>query len=194
MQSQFPQVLAELETQHTRLAELQALFSAASEEEFEDSDDTGVLPADQVKALKGELKETKGMAKLAKRDSSLGDAQALTENAERLEAQLARHKTLEEEARTLKALVKTTERKKTELVEQARLKISDNEARQTIVERLGRVLLESYQQYLRADLRACVAGIENLWGKYAVTAKQIEAERDEAADTLQRFMVELGYE
>lgn len=45
LQSQFPQVLAELETQHARLAELQALFAAASEEDFEDSDDTGVLPA-----------------------------------------------------------------------------------------------------------------------------------------------------
>ena len=194
LQSQFPQVLAELETQNARLAELQALFAAASEEEFEDSEDTGVLPADQVKALKAELKEAKGLAKLAKRDASLGNAQALTHTADRLEAQLARHKTLEEEARTLKALVKTTERKKTELVEQARLKISGDEARHTIIDRLGRVLLESYQQYLRADLRACVAGVENLWGKYAVTAKQIEAERDEAAQTLQRFLVELGYE
>ena len=194
LQSQFPQVLAELETQNARLAELQALFAAASEEEFEDSEDTGVLPADQVKALKAELKEAKGLAKLAKRDASLGNAQALTHTADRLEAQLARHKTLEEEARTLKALVKTTERKKTELVEQARLKISGDEARHTIIDRLGRVLLESYQQYLQADLRACVAGVENLWGKYAVTAKQIEAERDEAAQTLQRFLVELGYE
>ncbi|HEX5360905.1 MAG TPA: class I SAM-dependent DNA methyltransferase, partial [Fluviicoccus sp.] len=40
--SQFPQVLAELEQQHARLAELQALFAAAGEEDFEDSEDTGV--------------------------------------------------------------------------------------------------------------------------------------------------------
>jgi type I restriction enzyme M protein len=39
-----------------------------------------------------------------------------------------------------------------------------------------------------------VAAVENLWGKYAVTAKQIEAERDEAAKALQDFLVELGYE
>jgi type I restriction enzyme M protein len=57
LQSQFPEVLAELETQHARLAELQALFAAASEEDFEDTDDTGVLPADEVKTLKDELKE-----------------------------------------------------------------------------------------------------------------------------------------
>jgi type I restriction enzyme M protein len=36
--------------------------------------------------------------------------------------------------------------------------------------------------------------IENLWSKYAVTAKVIEADRDEATEQLQAFLVELGYE
>lgn len=194
LQSQFPQVLTELEAQHSRLAELQALFAAASEEDFEDTDDTGVLPADQVKALKTGLKEAKGMVKLAKRDPALGDWHAFQAEAERLEAQLTRHKVLEDEAKTLKVLIKSTEAKKNELVAQARLKISTLEARQVIVERLGQVLFSSYRHYLRADQRACVAAIENLWGKYAVTAKQIEAERDLAAAELQGFLVELGYE
>ena len=194
MQSQFPQVLAELETHHARLAELQALFAAAGEEDFEDAEDTGVLPSEQVKALKAELKEVRGMAKLAKRDASLGDWSSHKLQADRFEAQLSRHKTLEDEARTLKTTIKTTEAKKTELVEQARLKISTDQARQVIIERLGQVLFSSYQQYLRADQRACVAAIENLWSKYAVTAKQIEVERDQAAEELQKFLVELGYE
>ena len=46
-----------MEKAQARLAELQALFAAASEEDFEDSDDTGVLPADEVKSKKEELKE-----------------------------------------------------------------------------------------------------------------------------------------
>jgi type I restriction enzyme M protein len=194
LQSQFPQVLAELEAQHDRLAELQALFAAASEDEFEDTDDTGVLPAEQVKALKADMKEAKGMAKLAKRDAALGDWGSFQQEAERIEAQLTRHKALEDEAKNLKTLIKSTETRKNDLVEQARLKISNDEARTVIVERLGQVLLASYRHYLRADQRACVAAIENLWGKYAVTAKQIEAERDEAAVELQGFLVELGYE
>ena len=193
LQSQFPQVLAELEQQHSRLAELQALFAAASEEDFEDTDDTGVLPADEVKALKANLKEAKGMMKLARRDRSLGDADRYRREAERIEAQLVRHKALEDEAKTLKALIKTTEKSRDELVEKARQNISKDEARQVIVERLGQVLFDSYRQYLRADQRACIAVIENLWSKYAVTAKQIEAERDEAARELQAFLVELGY-
>jgi len=194
LQSQFPAVLAELESQHSRLAELQALFAAASEEDFEDGEDTGVLPADEVKNLKAALKEAKGNLKLAKRDSSFGDADSHSKEAERIEAQLARHKKLEDEAKTLKALIKSTEKNRDELVGQARLKISNDEARQVIIERLGTVLFDSYRQYLRADQRACIAAIENLWGKYAVTAKQIEAERELAAAELEAFLVELGYE
>ncbi|HAL40343.1 MAG TPA: restriction endonuclease subunit S, partial [Polaromonas sp.] len=193
LQSQFPQVLAELEAQHARLAELQALFAAASEEDFEDSEDTGVLPADEVKAHKATLKDAKGMAKTAKRDPSLGDWKTFQSEAERIEAQLKRHKALEDEAKTLKAHIKTTTDKKDALVEQARKKISADEARVIIIQRLGQVLFASVQHYLRADQRACVAAIENLWRKYAVTAKQIEAARNAAAAELQKFLVELGY-
>jgi type I restriction enzyme M protein len=194
LQSQFPQVLAELEQKHARLAELQALFAAAGEEDFEDSDDSGVLPADQVKELKAGLKEARGNMKLAKRDRSFGDWDSYRIEAERLEAQLARHKALEDEAKALKAAIKSTAAKKDELVEQARLKIGNDEARQVIVERLGQVLFANYRSYLRADQRACIAAIESLWSKYAVTAKQIETERDSAAAELKRYLVELGYE
>ena len=194
LQSQFPQVLAELETQHARLAELQALFAAAGEEDFEDTEDTGVLPADEVKSLKAALKDAKGMAKTARRDPALGDWMAFQLEAEHIETQLKRHKVLEDEAKTLKAHIKTTTDKKDALVFQARLKISPDEARVIIVERLGNVLFASYQHYLRADQRACVAALENLWRKYAVTARQIEAQRDAAAEELQGFLVELGYE
>ena len=193
LQSQFPQVLAELEQHHARLAELQALFAAASEEDFEDAEDTGVLPADEVKGLKTSLKETKGQLKLAKRDPVLGDAAQLQQDVDRIEAQLARHKALEDEAKALKGLIKSTTHNRDALVAQARAKIGTDEARQVITKRLGEVLLGSYRQYLRADQRACVAAIENLWRKYAVTAKQIEAERDAAAAELQRFLGELGY-
>ncbi len=194
LQSQFPQVLAELETQHARLAELKALFAAASEEDFEDTDDTGVLPADEVKALKASLKEAKGMMKLAKRDPALGDWKAFAAEVERIDAQLKRHKLLEDEAKTLKAYIKGATEKRDALVAQARTKISADEARVIIVERLGKVLMASFQHYLRADQRACVAAVENLWRKYAVTAKQIEVQRDAAATQLQAFLVELGYE
>lgn len=193
LQSQFPQVLAELERQHARLAELQALFAAAGEEDFEDTEGTGVLPPDQVKELKAQLKEAKGQMKLAKRDTSFGDWKAHDAEAQRLEAVLAQHKALEDEAKALKAQIKGTEKSRDELVEQARQKISPAEARQVILRRLEAVLMESYRQYLRADERACVAAIENLWGKYAVTARELEVARGRAAAELARYLAELGY-
>ena len=146
-----------------------------------------------MKALKTSLKETKGQLKLAKRDPALGDVAHLQREADRIEAQLARHKALEDEAKATKALIKSTTQNRDALVAQARAKIGADEARVIIVERLGPVLLASYQHYLRADQRACVGNIENLWRKYAVTARQIEAERDAAAAALQRFLGELGY-
>jgi type I restriction enzyme M protein len=74
-------------------------------------------------------------------------------------------------------------------VQSAREKISKDQARTVIVERLRELLLETYRAYLRADQRACIKAVENLWDKYAVTAKEIEAERDAAPRQLAAFLV-----
>jgi len=257
LQSQFPEILEEQEQAQTRLAELQALFAAASAEDFEDADDTGVLPGDEVKNKKEEfkantaewkaqLKQVKALVtdlfteikaaellpKGAKKGyyctEGLGQKDAQFENGQRIielaqqqghasdyieplqqamaegrqaydraaaiSTSLERHKALEDEVKTLKAAIKGVESKRDELVQSARAKISTDEARQVIIERLRNLLMETYQVYLRADQRACIKAIENLWGKYAVTAKEIEAERDAASEQLQGFLVELGYE
>jgi len=194
LQSQFPEVLAEQEQAQARLAELQALFAAADDEDFEDSDDTGVMTSEQVKELKARLKDANGQAKLCKRDPNLGDATEWQQKAEQLEVQLARHKALEDEAKTLKRTIKTIEQKRDELAASARQKISTDEARDIIIERLQQHLLNIYSSYLRAEQRASIKAVEDLWSKYAVTAHQIEAERDHAAQQLRAFLVELGYE
>lgn len=257
LQSQFPDVLEEQEQAQVRLAELQALFAAADEEDFEDSDDTGVLPGSEVKSKKEELKalnaewkaelkrikdlsthlfsELKAAGKLPEGSKkafycsegltakapqfanaqriidlaaqqrfatqldlalrhAMEQGQQAYDSAQRLEAELEGHKALEEEAKTLKATIKAIENKRDELVESARKKISVDEARTVIIERLKTRLLAIYSGYLRTEQRACIKAIENLWAKYAVTARQIEAERDQASRQLQEFLVELGYE
>ncbi|XRI77055.1 N-6 DNA methylase [Acidithiobacillus sulfuriphilus] len=192
--SQFPELLAEMEQKRLRLAELAALFAAADEEDYEDSDDSGVLPGDEVKALKSKLKEARASAKLAKKEGDKDELTTYLAEADAIEKRLARHKALEDEAKQLKAELRATEKKQEELVAAAREKISTDEARGVILDRLHRLLLQTYEGYLRADQRACIAALENLHGKYAVTAKQIEAKRDEAAAKLRGFLVELGYE
>jgi type I restriction enzyme M protein len=192
LQSQFPELLVEAEQKRLRVAELSALFAAADEEDYEDSDDTGVLPGDEVKALKAQLKEAKAQAKLAKREKR--DASELQARAQAIETRLARHKALEDEARRLKAELRATEKKEEELVAAAREKIDRDEARCVILDRLHRLLVQIYEGYLRADQRGCLAALENLHAKYAVTAKEIEARRNVAAVKLKSFLGELGYD
>ena len=99
LESQFPELLAEMEQKRLRLAELTALFTAADEEDYEDSDDTGVLPSEEVKALKAELKEANAQAKLAKKEKR--DPSEFLARAQRAEQRLAKHKALEDEAQTI---------------------------------------------------------------------------------------------
>lgn len=194
LQSQFPEVLEEQANAQARLAELQALFAAADDEDFEDTDDTGVMTSEQVKDLKAKLKDAKGMVKLCKREPGLGSPEEFQEKVSQIEAQLKRHKALEDEAKELKKVIKAIESKRDELVLSAREKISQDEARVVIVARLKQLLLNTYSRYLRAEQWACITAIENLWGKYAVTAKEIEVEREQASKQLQNFLAELGYE
>lgn len=206
LNSQFPEVLQELEQAQARLAELQALFAAASEEDFEDAEITGVMPSDELKSKKDELKAAnadwkaqlktlKGLAdnifaeikigdklpKGAKKGTYCADGLSqkapefdnglrilalakevghnseyvtpLTEaimqgkltyqHAESITQNLARHKVLEDEVRGLKVTIKGIEGKRDDLVESARAKISNDEARIVIIKRLREVLLGS---------------------------------------------------
>jgi type I restriction enzyme M protein len=255
LESQFPEVLAEMEEKRSRLAELTALFAAADEEDYEDEDDIGVLPGDQVKALKEELKELKATWKTALKelkdlatdlftemkvagvlpngakksdvtrgmtakdaDFSAGqlildlatkanftservgslrermqDGREALERAQAREARLERHKGLEGEAKQLKADLRATEKIQDDLVEAAREKIDRDEAHKVIIDRLHRLLVQTYESYLRANQRACLAALENLHAKYATTAIDIEQRRNAASAKLKGFLGELGY-
>jgi type I restriction enzyme M protein len=257
LKSQYPEVLEQDTQDRSRLAELQSLFAAASEENFEDSDDTGVLPADEVSSKKDELKTltadwkaqlkqikalagnlftelkaaelippgakkgyycTEGLSQkdlqfsnglriaelaeqklyqsefVAQLQTAVEQGQRAYQRAQSIETSLANHKALEDEVKTLKANIKATASKRDELVDAARKKISQAEAQPLISARLKRLLLAIYRDYLKAEQRQCIRAVEKLWSKYAVTAKTIEAERDEASQQLQAFLQELGYE
>lgn len=257
LKSQYPEVLEQDARDRSRQAELQSLLAAASEEDFEDSDDTGVLPADEVASKKDELKDltadwkarlkqikalagnlftelnsaglipkgtgkgyycTEGLglkdlqftnglriARLAQQklyqseyvaqlQTAVEQGQRAYQRAQTLETSLSKHKALEDEVKTLRAKIKATASKREELVDAARKKISQADAQPLISARLKRLLLAIYRDYLKAEQRQCIRAVENLWNKYAVTAKTIEAERNQASQQLQAFLQELGYE
>ena len=255
LESQFPEVLTEMEQKRTRLAELTALFAAADEEDYEDEDDVGVLPSDQVKALKDELKELTAIWKTALKelkalaadlftemkvagvlpsDAKKGDVtrgmaakdpdfsagqvilalaskvnftselvdsvrERMQDGHEALErasarvTRLERHKDLADEAKQLKSDLRATEKVKDELVEAARREIDQDEARKVIIERLHRLLVMTYESYLQAHQRACLAALEKLYVKYATTSADIEISRNTATAKLKGFLEDLGY-
>lgn len=193
LESQFPQVLEEMERKRARLSELEALFAAADEDNYEDTEECGVLPDEKVKALKATLKELRGSAKLAKRDKGLATAKAFEAEAVAIEAQLAQHKALEDEAKQLKADLRVTEKKKEELVEAARGKILALDAQKVILARLYLSLKGLFAGYLMAEQRSSIAAIDNLYLKYAITKTELEVKRSEAESILKRLFAELGY-
>jgi type I restriction enzyme M protein len=123
-----------------------------------------------------------------------GEAERLIEAILARDERLAAHEGLKDEFRRLKTEERSAERQRDELVAQARAAIGADDARRLILARLLRTLHDGYDAYLRRYRRDFVAAVENLWDKYAVTARDILAERDRAAAELAGFLVELGYE
>jgi type I restriction enzyme M protein len=206
LQSQFPEVLEQIEKEQARIAELEGLFAAVSggdedEGEVEVDAENGVLPKSLVKSLKeekknlgGEIKEAKKRAKNEGRRSVAAEVAAWEKRIEEIDVQLSRHVALDDELKSLKAHIREVEKQKDEMIAAARAKITEAEAKKLILARFKRLLTEQFNGYLRQYQRAFIAAVENLWTKYAITTKQILAERDRDAVQLNALLKELGYE
>jgi len=221
LQSQFPEVLANIQKDQARITELEALFAAANESNDEDdasneADDEalGVLPKDQVKQLKadkkehnGQLRDLKKQLKYAKKEPDRYSRESgnpvfeletqieqLTALITAIDEKLAQHTALEKELKDLKAGLKEAEKKKDDLVDAARSQISNLDAKALIEARFKQDLEGDYGAYIRVITTALIKAVENLHNKYAVTVKEIVAERDKEAVLLDGFMKGLGYE
>ena len=122
------------------------------------------------------------------------DSKRISGEIEDIDLQLEKHNALAKELRELKASLRDAEKKKEELVEAARAKISKEEAKGLILERFRRMMIAEYEERLRQYRQGFVAAVENLWVKYSVTSKEIVTARDEEAEKLSGFLAELGYE
>ena len=120
--------------------------------------------------------------------------EALNNANSTIDAKLAQHTVLEKDLKELKAGIKEAEKKKDDLVEKAREKITPEEAKELIEKRFKQLMQASFDQYLRQLVTHLVKAVENLHGKYAVTVKDILTERDQQAELLDGFLQELGYE
>ena len=227
LQSQFPEVLEQMEQDKARISELEGMFAAAGEADADDDgDDTenGVLPKALVKALKEEkkgyngelkelrkeLKELKADLKRMKKAEGMEPA-AIAAQASRIDKadqrikdknqskqavdeRLKSHAELEKELKDLKAGIRKVEAQMDDLVAQAREKITEEEAKELILQRFHDELVGTYGGYLMQFLRGFIAGVDMLWDKYSVTLNDILADRDRSVEELNGFLAELGYE
>jgi type I restriction enzyme M protein len=75
----------------------------------------------------------------------------------------------------------------------ARDKITPETARSEILARFRNTMFETYRAYLNAERRTVTTAIENLYDKYAVTVRDIEKRRSDAAAVLDSYLKALGY-
>jgi type I restriction enzyme M protein len=222
LESQFPEVLAEQRAKQARKDELEAMFAevAALEDGEWNETDYELIPKAQIaeiksviKQLNGQLKEQEKAAKsLEKRIQAHQKAnekaddlraelsclktsiQLLQTDIATAEAGIARHTALETELRDCNTLIRAIENRKDELVEQAREKITPEEAQPLIIGLWFDKLSITLTQYLEAHTRALQQALEALHDKYTVTLNDILAEREKYTQSLNQFLEELGYE
>ncbi len=194
LQSQFSNVLKEMNDNEARRDELDALFKEVNEleEGAWSEEDYDVYPKAelaevkaQIKSLGGELKEIeqtiKNKRQQVKALKHAGEsfqsieneiavltpqAEALSDRIAEQEKRIARHAEREAEHKACKKIIKEIKERKEKLVEEARTKIDSAEARQLILARWERTLYATVEEYLAQYSRSLRSSLENLWEKY----------------------------
>lgn len=152
--------------------------------------------------IKGNEKAMKTQPKLATEVASLkveaakylAEVQRYDAMIEADENRIAKHTELEEELKTCKKKIKEIKDRKQALVDQARLLITPEEAKELILQRWLRTLQQTVNDYLQAHQRQLLQAIENLSDKYTTTLESILGDREKESKVLNAYLLELGYE
>lgn len=222
LESQFPEILEELRNKRARKEEIQAIFDEVNrlEEGEWQASEYEAVPKDMLKEIKAEIKRLNGELKelqkeqkiLTTRLKAYGAGNILTYDIKAKQIEIDKtiaeirtsivsnerpilhHTELEKELKECSDLVRAIERRKDELVEQSREKISDAEAKELIIARWLRTLQFTINGYLEIHIRDLQQAIEAMYDKYTVTLSEILKLRDEATAELNKYLEELGYE
>jgi len=222
LQSQFPDVIKELNDCIAKRDELESLFNEVNdlEEGVWNEEEYEVFPKEElsevkatIKNLGAELKELskdiKNKAKQIKALKKSGEAYSeiervleslqkpemeLKKRIAEQEARIARHLEMEKELKESRKKIKEIKELKEQLVEQARSKISEAEAKELILQRWEATLSTKVNEHLIQYSRDLRSALEKLWDKYDQPLHRILQERDNAATELSKYLKELGYE
>lgn len=163
-----------------------------------------------IKAIESRIKDAK--AKHKKKQQELTEklelkrvgGDAFKADNQRLIEQIdARIKKLDPASKADKKILKTLEKDKTTL--SARIArtdalltaigglLTEAQARELILKKINDLASNELTRYLNAEKRALVASVENLWVKYAVSSRTLEAARSDTLQTLDAMLAGLGY-
>ena len=115
-------------------------------------------------------------------------------NKATIEQQLAKHTELTNELKTCKATIAEIKAKKEDLVAKAREKITPEEAKVLILTRFKDTLHNTVMDYVNRYERQLITELETRYTKYQNTLVSILESREQAANQLHNFLMELGYE
>ena len=222
LQSQFPEVIKELNECEARRDELEARFAEVNdlEEDAWTEEEYEIFPKDELAAVKAGIKELgvelkeickdiknkeKQIKALKKSGESYADIELEIKRLTPREAELAymieeqekrivKHLQMEKELKENRKKIKEIKDLKEQLVEQARSKISEAEAKVLILARWEKTLYAKVNDYLIQYSRQFRTALESLWEKYDQPLHSILKERDEAASELASYLKELGYD
>ena len=107
---------------------------------------------------------------------------------------IKKHVALEEELKKCRTEVKELERYKATLVEEARAKITVDEAKELIIKRWERNLYTVIDGYQEIHTRNLINAIGELYEKYVTTLDEVLSSREKETQLLNNFLIELGYE
>lgn len=156
---------------------------------YEKDFNTKNIISEKVTASKIEIKKLETEIKKLETEIAPID-EAISADAESIK----KHVALEDELKKCRAEVKELERYKAALVEEARVKITVEEAKELIIKRWERSLHSLIIGYQEIHTRNLIHAIEELYEKYTTTLSDVLSSRETETQLLNSFLKELGYE
>jgi len=179
----FKEDLETLEEIEAKKSEIEGELNELLEEiEDWDEEDQGEKSVSKVKTyLKALIKDLKT------------NNQDSIKEAEKWEALLKDIEKKEKEQKDINKQIKQINDNLVKAVEEKRNSISEEEAKELILDKIYQTAKQHLEKYLNAEKRELIKIFENLWDKYKVSLKELEADRDLEVKKLEKFLEKLGY-
>jgi type I restriction enzyme M protein len=197
----FSRELEQIEELEAKVAEVESELNEFLEEVEEwDEEDNGKKTSNSViKFLKEQINDLESYEnESATRESN--KFQELLEKIDKKNKQLKQLKrNLKKKVEELRGkygkdqLTKEPIKIKDGKVDEKRESLSEEEAKELILEKFYDVIAGRLEKYLNAEKKELVRIFEKLWDKYSVPLQVLEVERDEEVKRLNEFLNRLGY-